>query len=106
MQFQRVVFEIYELTHTHTHARAHARTRTDRQTDTLIAMLRVPTGGEVTRPTLPHNTFCILEFEDVDDVGSPVVLPSVVLPSIDSVLRVGTVAQRICSTHIEFSRRC
>jgi len=84
----------------------HTHIQTDRQTDTLIAMLRVPTGGEVTRPTLPHNTFCILEFDDVDDVGSPVVLPSVVLPSIDSVLRVGTVAQRICSTHIEFSRRC
>ena len=61
MKIQRVVFEIYESTHAHT----------DRQTSTLIAMLSVPTGYEVTRPTLLHSTFCILEF---DHVGSPVVL--------------------------------
>ena len=34
-------------------------------------MLSVPTEYEVTRPTLLHSTFCILEF---DHVGSPVVL--------------------------------
>ena len=55
-------------------------------------MRSVPTGYEVTRPTLLHSTFCILEF---DHVGSPVVLSQT-----ETVLRVGTVAPRICSTHI------
>ena len=37
-------------------------------------MLRVTAGYEVTRPTVLHSTFCVLEF---DHVGSPVVLSQI-----------------------------